>query len=405
MKKTLCVALIIMLMLLLTGCWSRQEPKTLALVNSVIYDLGIDETYKVTIEVINPSAQGGPQGNSSGKSPNITAMGMGVSIPETIRSLSESLDRAIFGGHNKVRFFSEQFAQNDITLAMDYVLRDPLTDENPLMVVIRNEEPNRIYTCLLGLSDTVGDYLEGISETQPNTMSQAVFINTLDFVKAYYDEGRQPVTGVVELVECESKPSKNTVTETDGSQGDEDVEYKIVYKGLAAFKDKKLVGYMDAVETRAYNIVVNNAKKAVVSIVWEESETVVLTQNPKAEIKTELNDGRATVNIEIKAKLSVLQENGMHDISDPEALKVIEAAFNEQLAGEISAAVQRAQLEFKSDIFGFGQALHRQNPGQWREIKDDWDYHFSKAEVNVSVKSEIDRSGEIKHPFGLGDRQ
>lgn len=400
MKKGLCIILCGMLSMLLSGCWSRKEPKTLALVNSIIYDLSDNGGYEVTAEVINPAAQGSVKDGGSGKSPNITLTSIGSSFPEAVRNVSESLERTVFGGHNKVRFFTEKLAQKDITSIMDYVLRDRLTDENPLMVVIKHAEPELVYSSMLGLSETVGDYIESMSETQPATMSKSVFVKTLDFIKDYYNEGKQPIAGVVDLVECESKPSNNTVTDT-GAQIDSNKKYRIIYKGLAAFKDKKLAGYMDEIEARAYNFVTGNVESAVISIVFENSETVVIVYDPKAKIKTEIQDDQVTVHVEIKTRMSIIQESGTLDISKMGPLKTVEAAFNQQMAKEISAAIEKAQTDFQSDIFGFGIAMHKQHPKEWKEIKENWDAYFAKATVNVSVESTADRTGGIKQPFSL----
>lgn len=409
MKKGYCLTLFVLISVLLSGCWSRKEPKTLALVNSSLYDFSDTGDFQVTIEVLNPAAEGGVKNSGNGKSPNITAISEGGSVPEAIRNVSESLERTIFGGHNKVRFFSEEFAKADIIPVMDYWFRDHLTDENPLMVVVKGENPKQIYSCMLGLSDTVGDYLESMSKIQPNTMANSVFVDNLDFAKDYYEEGKQPVTGVVELVECESKPSNNTTTDFNNSQALQtqqdasDKKYRIKCEGLAAFKDGKLVGYMDGTEARAYNFITNNVENAAASISSEDKQTVVAVHNQKTEIKMEINADQITINVKIKTEISILQESGVLDISKAEPLKTVEAAFNKQLAEEIVAAIQKAQTEFQSDIFGFGVSAHKQFPEKWKEIKNSWDDYFARAKVNVSVESSVDRSGEIKQPFKLED--
>lgn len=397
MKKGLCIILILMLSLLLSGCWSRQEPKTLALINSVIYDFIDSGGYQVTIEVINPSAQ--DNGKQSGKNPNIISTGKGPSLPEALRNVSASLDRIIFGGHNKVRFFTEKFAKRDITSVMDYILRDRLTDENPLMVIIKHDDPGQIYSSALGLSETVGDYIDSLSETQPATTSKAVFVKTLNFVKDYYDEGKQPVAGVVELVEPEPKPSDQAGADTGSTQSGADQKYKTVYTGLAAFKDDKLVGYMDDIETRAYNFITNNIERAIISLVSGNSETVAIIQDSKAEIKTEIKNGQITINVKVKNHMAIIQAGSAIDVSKTEPLKTVEADFNQQIAQEIKAAIQKAQQEFQSDIFGFGIFVHRHHPKKWKEMKENWDDYFSQAVINVSVESIANRSGAIKQPF------
>lgn len=405
MKKGFYIVLCIILCASLSGCWSRREPKTIALINSVIYDFSDTGGCQITIEVINPAAQGGTTGDGSGKTPNITAYGQGNSMPEAIRNISESLERTIFAGHIQVRFFSERFAQKDIGSAMDYIMRDYLTDENALIIVIQNGDPGQIYSCMLGLSEHVGDYITALSETQPGITSKSVFVKTLDFVKDYYKEGKQPVAGVVRLVECEAKPSKNTETGSDNSQdsksqqGGSDKNYRIIYGGLAAFKDGKLAGYMDEVEARAYNFITNNIDRAVITIGAEDGQTAVIVHNSKAEVKTEIENGQVTVDVKIKTYMDIVQENGSLDINESEILKKIEADYNKQMVEEIAAAIKKAQTEFQSDIFGFGVSMRKQHPQKWKEIKENWDDYFTNATINISVESTVDRLGEFKQSF------
>ncbi len=407
MKKGPCIFFALMLSISLSGCWSRHEPKTLASVNSVIYDFDDKGGYQVTIEVPNPAAKGGPLSEGGKKSPSITATGMGISFPEAIRNISESLEKTIFAGHTRLRLFSEKFARKDILCIMDDLLRDNLKDEYSLMAVIKDADPKKVYSCQLGLSDMVGDYIASMKETQPHTTSKSVFVTTLDFVKDAYNEGKQPVCGVLSLVESEDKPSENSGTGADTSKSSQNSQdsanknYRIIYGGLAAFKDGKLAGYMDETEARAYNFVTNNITRSIMSIPQESSMTAVIIKNPKAEIKTELTSGQITVDVKIKTKMSIIQESGDLDITQAGLLKIVEAAFNKRLTEELAAAINKAQTEFQSDIFGFGVYMHRQHPKEWREIKENWDDYFAKAEINVSVGSTVDRAGEIKQPFGL----
>jgi spore germination protein KC len=405
-KKRILISICLIVVVLLSGCWNRREPKTLAIVDSIIYDITDDGMYHLTAEIMNPSAIGGVKvsGSSSGKSPSITVIGEALSAPEAIRNMSASLERSIFGGHNEVRFFSERLARKDIASIIDYFVRDPLTNEAPWMVVIKGENPERIYTCMLGLSDMVGEFIESLSKTQLETTSRSVFASTLDFIRDYYNDGKQPVMGVVELVECETKPSGNVQTGTqDGAQGSSEKRYKIVYEGLAAFKDNKLVGYLDGIGTRAYNFVTNNITAAYVTIPSGEDVTVVEIRNSNAAIKTSFDNGRAVIDVKVSASLHIIQESGLMDITKEGPLQAVEQGFNQLLVGEIAAAVQKAQQEFQSDIFGFGLSMHIQHPEIWKEIKGNWDDYFSNAIINISVESTVDRSGEIKQPFKVED--
>ena len=406
MKKIICFILCTAMILTLPGCWSRKEPKTLAIVNSAIYDYKEGEGYQIITELMNPSAMGGANvGDGSGKSPNITAISVGPSIPEALRNASESIERALFGGNNKVRFFSERFAKRDMAPLLDYLLRDFLTDENPLMVVIKGNDPQKVYSCKLGLSSTVGSYIDSLSETQPDVLATSVFVDTLDFIKDYYDEEIQPVAGVAQLVECEAKGSGNqgSTQGGQGSQNGSEKEYRILYEGLAAFKDNKLIGYLNALEARAYNIITNNLHTTPISIPSGNDYSVVSIKGSKAELKTTVEGDQFTIDIQVKVNSSLIQEGGSIDISKQEPLKTVEERLNKLLSAQIEATVQKVQTEFQSDIFGFGKAVHAQHPEKWKEIKENWDDYFSKAAVKISVESSVNRTGQIKQPFSMED--
>lgn len=43
------------------------------------------------------------------------------------------------------------------------------------------------------------------------------------------------------------------------------------------------------------------------------------------------------------------------------------------------------QENYQADVLGFGEAIHRANPTEWRKIKDDWQTIYPEVEVNVKV--------------------
>ena len=135
MKKLICALLCAAILPALTGCFSRREPKTLAIVESAIYDLTEDGQYRVTLEIMNPAAAGGAMGGGGDSSPNITVTGVAASAPEALREVSFQLEKTIFGGHNRVRIFTERFAKQDMFSIMDFFARDHLTDETSMIVV------------------------------------------------------------------------------------------------------------------------------------------------------------------------------------------------------------------------------------------------------------------------------
>lgn len=391
-NRTFKMLLCFLLCAMLAGCWDRTEPKNMALVSSAVYDLKDDGNYQITIEITNPTTKDGEKKGTGGKSTSIMYVGENLSIPESARGISQSLDKSLFSSHTKVRFLSEKFARTDIVPVFDYLLRSYHLDENPLVVIIKDEDPSKIYTCDIGLSETVGGYIESISNSLPFITSKSVFTEASDFIKDYYWNGKQPVAGVVEFVPNNAPSSKNS----EDSQKD---KFNIKYEGLAAFKDNKLVGFLNGVEARSYNFVTNNLKTALVSILTENHYTVFMVDQSKSKIKTFIQDGQITIDVKINVYISTIQESGSIDVTQMDSIKMLENQVNQLLEKETAAAIQKVQTEFKSDIFGFGIYVHAEHPQQWKDLKYNWDEQFSKANIHVMVDSSIRRTGQIKQPF------
>jgi len=381
----------VLIILSFSGCWSRIEPKYLAIVNSIIYDMDDEGKYVVHTEFLNAADSGGQEEKKN--SSNFTAESKGASPREAISNISQTVERSVFGGHNKVRFFSEKLAKSDVAYTLDYIVRARLTDETALVGVIKGEEPQKIYKATIGLSDTVGNYMENMSRFQPDSSSKSVFPTTLDFVRDFYSDGKQPVATLVEVVENKSESSEG------GKSDGEEKEYKIICEGLAAFKGGALAGYFNGDETRAYNFVTNNVHHIHITVPSENGDTVFNILNSNCSVNTKKEGDSIKVDVKLKINSRIVSESDTIDISKAETQKTLENLFNEYVKNQITGAVTKAQQEFKSDIFGFGDYMHDQNPDDWKELKKDWDEAFSKAQVNVSVESSIARTGEIKRPF------
>lgn len=399
MKRLFCLFLSILFMAQFTGCQSRREPKKLGVANSVLYDIGTQGEYEVTAEIMNPSASQGTQSQGGDrKNPSITITGKGASIRDAVADITATLEQDLFGGHNKVRFFSEKFAKKGMVSVLDFLARDHLADETPYMAVIRDPNPKDIYFSSIALSDMVGNYIDRMTKSQPKHSAKGVFVTTLDFIKDYYTEGKQPVTGLIRLISCEDKPSLNT----DGTQSVTSTRL-IRYEGLAAFRGDKLAGYMDGKEAQVYHLLTSDVDTAFFTVPMGDGNTVLEISHSKVEKRVKVSDGKFLIGVTVVASLRVVTAAQEIDLSQPEAVKTLEEKFDQRVERQIAAAVGKAQNQFHSDIFGFGAALHEKDPQKWREIKDQWDDFFSDADLSVAVESNIIREGEIKQPITMED--
>lgn len=387
MTKRLGLIVCILIVLMSAGCWNKKEPKELAIINSIIYDKQDDGQCKVIVEFLDLKAAN-QKGEASGKSFSVQTA-LGITYREALANVSFSIDKTIYGGHNHVRFFTESAARDGLADTLDYLLRDHLADETPLVVVLQAERPEAVYGASIGLSDSVGVYIDSMELTQKNSTSQSVFVSTLDFTKDFFDDGKEPVAGFARIVT--ESPSGG---QSDGAEESRD---RIVYEGLAAFKGDALVGFFDGPQTRAYHLITGNFGYARISIPYESSYIVCEVTDASSDITTQIDGKTAAIGIKIKTKFRVLGVGADRDPRKLDVMREMENSFNEYLLPEIAAAVEKAQREFGSDIFGFGAKVHAQNPQAWKEIKHEWNDIFSSATVTISIESTMFQTGEIKN--------
>ncbi|MDD4003300.1 MAG: Ger(x)C family spore germination protein, partial [Clostridia bacterium] len=359
--------------------------------SSILYDITEDDEYYIIVEIRNPSAIGSNTGGSLGESPRVTVSATAESFPEALRKISIVLERTVFGGHNKVRFITENHAKKGVFKLFDYTSRDFIADERAFIIMVKAEEPKSIYEVKIGLSDLLGQHIVDLYKNQEKMNSRAVFVDALQFLQQLTSEGKQPVAGVVEIVPCDTQLSPKL---NDKDKVDQDK--KLIYSGLAAFKADKLVGYFNGEETRAYNFITNNIIRAFYSVKEPDYHIATIVTNSKCNVKAIPNGNSFAFDINISVVLNVTQADGKFDIMKIDLEDFISQQFNEKIRQEIAEAVKKSQQEFESDIFGFGDYIHNQHPQKWKTIKQKWGEMYPEAVINIKVNSKIKFTGQIK---------
>jgi spore germination protein KC len=400
MKRRISVLLAVALLASLAGCFDKHEPKDLAILSSVVYHRNEDGSYRAIAEFMKLQADSSVSGgNSNGAKSYILEQGEGVTIREALADLEHTVERKFYGGHNQARVFTESFARQDMAAALDFFMRDPLADETPLMIVVRDIEMESIFDASHPLSDSFGMYMANMDHIQHNSTSMAVCATTLEFIRAFNTQGIEPVVGLIGLKPSRTKGMAVGQSSQNAEPGQEKQERSLVFEGLAAFKGTKLVGFFNGGETRVYNLLVGRLTKAYIAIAAEWGREQFEITKPSCDIKTNIDNGHATIDISVKIDLQLLMEGGGLSVGLVGTQEELEKRVDEQFRAEMLLAIAKAQKEFNSDIFGFGTYVHSQHPDQWKGIRDEWNDLFSEATVIVTVKSDLKQLGRISKPL------
>ncbi|MGI9860432.1 Ger(x)C family spore germination C-terminal domain-containing protein [Moorella naiadis] len=105
--------------------------------------------------------------------------------------------------------------------------------------------------------------------------------------------------------------------------------------------------------------------------------------------------------VHIKGHGDLLEVIGNFNPDNLDQLRVIQEAVNKEIADRARAVVAKAQQELRTDLFGFGEILHRSNTRYWHQVQDHWNDEFPRAQVQVEVEIQLRRVGMTNRTPGI----
>lgn len=384
MKALKIAFLIVLSLLLLSGCWNRTEINDIAIVTAVGLDLLEDDNMRLSLQIAVPAQLGQATGptQSGGKSTFIVSE-LGGTISEAFRHLQEKLPRRIFFSHSRVLIIGEDLARNGVTHILDFYARYQEPRMHSSIIVTKGKAVD-----ILKQEPT----LENVSAEEANELIKrkvGLMISIRDFLDMLLTEGVEPVAPQFVLEPLEVKSDSQTIE-------------KQAINGAAVFKGDKLVGWMNDGETRGILWLRNEMKKGVITVnIGEERGGGKISTNiirSESDIVPELKDGKVTITINTRAEMNVLENASEVNLGDPENIDKLEKEIEKEIKDRMRMTLDKAQGELESDIFGFGEALYKKYPKEWNNTyKEKWDDEFSEVEVIVKPKVFVRRVGLIRH--------
>lgn len=291
--------------------------------------------------------------------------------------------------HTKVYIFSEEVARKGLIDAIDFLQRDHETRMSTYVLIAKDSSAAEILNTAGGIEDIPSNYIVRLIEGEKFN-SKALAVNLRELLKYYYDKGKQPALGIIQK---KKKPKESSIKKGE-------TEYELSVEGSAVFLEEKLVGFLDGKETRGLNFVTNKMKGGVIVSPAPNgggTNTIeILKADSKNHVKIEGEEPKIEVKINLTGMLG--EESSKINIKKPGVIEKIEKANSQVVKNEIEDVIRKVQQEYETDIFGFGEVLHKEHPGQWKKIKDNWNEIFSRGEVKVEVETKITRIGLTNTP-------
>ncbi|WP_342478293.1 Ger(x)C family spore germination protein [Paenibacillus sp. FSL H7-0350] len=395
MAKVLAACIpLLLLPMLLSGCWERKELNELAFV----LGLGLDKAedgYKVSMQVVIPSSIISQSAGGSGGSgvPVVLYTFKVKTIYESLRKFNLVSSRSPYMGHIRVLVVGEELAREGLAETLDVLKRSREPRMDFYVMVARKTTAENVLKVLTPLDRLPANKLFNSLDKSYQISSKTVAVTVDDFIEDLIYEGTNPVlTGVELLGDPEAGGDKANVERTNP-------DARLHYKSVAIFRRDKLIGWMDDVVTVGYNYVIDNVTKNTGYFKDKNGSLVVmeaLTTTTKRKVK--FIDGKPHIYLSVEALCNVQEIEGPDKIDTESKIHELELKTQERIVQRMEAAVKNITERYNADVFGFGQLIYRKSPKIWSSVKEN-DEYLKSLPVHYKAAVTINRIGTIDNSF------
>lgn len=376
-KKALCILMALSMAFLLSGCWSYRGLNELTIVSGIGIDRNPDNgDYHIVYEIADLATS---SEKSSVEAKLIESEG--PTIFQAVRNAKKRLTSKLYFGNAQVIVVGNQLAEDEgLSAIVDWFLRNEECRET-MSVVISQEKTAKEILAIKGIANSlVANEIKSITALDQKS---AASTRDLELYKIYNIYNGEGICLVLPAIHC--------------VLNDEDPAVEV--NGLAVFKQKKMIGYLDPVASKFYLFAVNQVKGGILTIPSNvgrpDDVSLEVTEN-KTKTSYSYEDGKLKFVIKINTKV-YLEEAGA-DVSklDADEITRFEKITENKMIENVTGVIKKVQSEYGSDIFGFGSLIYKKEPKLWDQLSPQWDYLFKTMDIEVQSKVTIINTSSLK---------
>jgi len=377
-KKSLrLIVLIVLCILLMTGCWDKIEIEDRLFVLAIGVDNAKEEEQKVTGDkytlsfaapVVSEVKEGpGPVFNTYKTVDNSVIM--------SLSQLLERFSQKQFFGHTRAIFFGEDIMKDEKLLkeVLDGVSRYHELHKSMYTYIVPGRAED-VFKVKPKYDKLLMPYIAGITENSDYT-SKILKLSLSDMIIRLTDQKGGLV--IPRLV-----PEKEEVK----------------MSGAGVIKDYKLIGYLEDKEVGAYNWLTNKAKGGNISIEYNGAAVTFRHFTFRRDIKlSKLEGGKIYLDYNMETEGSIEEYILGQKILDSKLLMEVEQKVEKSIEAESEKLIRKFQEEFRADLIGVRDYLSKYQPKLFKTIEEDYNKYFTdNVVIKVNADAHIRRVGLIR---------
>jgi spore germination protein KC len=173
-------------------------------------------------------------------------------------------------------------------------------------------------------------------------------------------------------------------------------ENYLQYTNVGVFRGDKLIGYLGIPEAAGYKYLTNNVSSTVVEMPCNKNhKDVTELIHTETMVRGKVQKNKPSIHVQVNAEANIAELQCQADLLNLDVIHTLEKKTEQTIRFNIDKALQKAQKQYHTDIFSFGEKIHHSNPKEWKKIEGKWPQVFSSLPVEVDVKVRIRNFGKV----------
>lgn len=385
MKKMIPIVLV----LLLSGCWDKEELNDVSIITGIAIEKGENALYKLSIGSIN--SQELNKTSATGNTPSSVFSLEGNSVSELSNKMNIGLTRKQIYSHTRILVIDEKIAEEGLLEFLDFLERSGEFRNDFNILISKGVKASDILKIPYAVQKDPSLKIHQQAQSLLEEWGGDPRVRLTDFILSVVAPGRQPVASVVTI---KGNSKKGSSVENNKMLD----PVMVVFDGIGVFKLDKLVGVLSMKDSRAYlwtedlkqtNLSVPCGQEGDAGPKFNDIEII----STSTEKQTKYKQGKAQLVVKIMGEADLVGTHCAYPLSKRSTFEKYEKQAEEFIEEEVKSTITKVQEEYGVDIFGFGETLNQSNHKVFKKIKADWDQYFKEADVKVEANIFLRRSG------------
>ena len=311
--------IILLVPLLLTGCYNYQELNDLAITTglSIDYDKEAKE-FKVIAQVINPVKE--QDAKSSNETSFINYESKGKSLREAIRTIVLDSPKRLYGSQLQILILSENVLDDKLPDIIDFFIREPELRPEFKIIIAKDEKALEGISIQTLLDDLSSSNILSSLETQSERIGITTVVSLNELANMYLNPYLEIVLpSMIVKGNVEEGINKENLSTTK-----DETTIEITTTGI--FKDNKFVGYLTEEESKTLNLIRGDIKNTIINMDITGGFVVFEPNNIKSSIEAIPKENKVKMTISGLAKVKEI--TGLMDLNNTKEVEKLQKDFN-----------------------------------------------------------------------------